>query len=168
MKKRKPWLRYVAAGLCSSLPLACHAVGGSMELAMKATTKDYVVEMGESTVTAMTGSGTLTFTRGSGKPFDDGASATVRYVGFSKTQPSGLELEADAVATFSPDDTLLLLFQRSAEDNGTSGEGNLQLTGGTGRFTGISGHCRYKMEIVSEDASTTVARCEWLHSFPYR
>ena len=86
---------------------------------------------------------------------------TASWSSFSKT----LELEADGVATFSEEDTLLLLFRRRAEDPGTSGEGNLQLTGGTGHFAGISGNCRYKMDPAAGDEDLTVAKCQWVYSF---
>ena len=41
--------------------------------------------------------------------------------------------------------TLQLLFKRRSGDlaAGTSGEGVLHLTGGAGRFAGVSGECKY-------------------------
>lgn len=153
----------LVAGLCF-LPLSSHAGSGTVELHLAATLNMHAVEMGESTVTVSEGKGRLTFRHSSGLPFVDGESGTVRYVGFSKTQPSGLELEADGVATFSEEDTLLLVFLRTPDDPGTSGEGNLQLAGGTGRFVGMGGQCRY----AEDEAHVTIANCEWVQSFPYR
>src|SRR4051812_1011472 len=98
------------AGFCCLSSGASHAQGGNVDLVMKATAKTYAVQMGESTVTARTGDGQLMFRHGSGRPFSDNGAASVQYVSFSRTTPSGLELEADGVATFSPDDTLLLVF----------------------------------------------------------
>ncbi|HVY06378.1 MAG TPA: hypothetical protein VHB46_10430 [Burkholderiales bacterium] len=161
-------LQCVAAAIGFLPSIACQAVGGSVDIMMTTTATVHVVQMGEQTVTAMGGNGKLVFSQSSGGPFDVRDSAAVEYVGFSKTEPSGLELEADAVATFTPDDTLLLQFLRHPDDPGTSGEGNLLLTGGTGRFTGISGQCRYRTEAPSNEASVTIANCEWMHSFPYR
>ena len=156
------------AGLCCLAPASGHAESGTVDLVLTTTAKAYTVEMGESTVTASEGKGTLKITRSGGRLFVEGASATVQFVSFSKTQPSGLELEADGVATFNEDDTLLLLFQRRAEDPGTSGEGNLQFAGGTGRFAGVGGQCRYKMDHAADDKDVTVAKCQWVYSFPYR
>ncbi len=164
MNKRNRFACLVAAGHCSLSPLACHAGSGTVELRLAASMNAYAVEMGESTVTATVGKGKVTFSRSSGAPFSNSDVGTVELVGFSKTQPSGLELEADGVATFSGEDTLLLLFQRTADDLGTSGEGNLLLAGGTGRFVGVDGHCRY----FTDPANVTVATCEWVQSYPYR
>ena len=158
----------LVAGLCCLTPVPSHAASGTVDLVISSTLKAYVVQMGESTVTASEGSGKLTFVRSSGDPFPEGANASVQLIGFSKTQPSGLELEADGVATFNDDDTLLLLFQRRAEDPGTSGEGDLRFAGGTGRYAGVDGKCRYKMDPQSNEATVTVAKCQWLYSFPYR
>ena len=168
MKKRNGFVNLAVAGLCSLASVPGHAENGTVDLILTTTAKVFAVEMGESTVTASGGNGTLKITRSSGRSFVEGASATVQYVSFSKTQPSGLELEADGVATFSPEDTLLLLFQRGSDDPGTSGEGNIKFTGGTGRFAGISGQCRYKMDHSPDDKDVTVAKCQWVYSFPYR
>ena len=168
MKKYIGFVCVAVVGVCCLVSAPGHAASGTVDLVLTTTAKAFAVEMGESTVTASGGNGKLTFAHSSGRPFEEGASATVQFVSFSKTQPSGLELEADGVATFSEDDTLLLLFQRRAEDPGTSGEGTLQFTGGTGRFAGISGQCRYKMDHSPDDKDVTVAKCQWVYSFPYR
>jgi hypothetical protein len=79
-------------------------------------------------------------------------------------------LEADGVATFSSEDTLLLLFKRQSGDlaAGTSGEGTLHLAGGSGRFAGVNGQCKYKVDNLPGNWNVTIAKCEWNYSFPYR
>ena len=168
MNKKSGFMSLVIAGLGCLAPMPSYAASGTVDLVISTTTRAYVVEMGESTVTASEGSGKLTLVNSTGNSFPEGANATVKIIGFSKTQPSGLELEADGVATFNEEDTLLLLFQRRAEDLGTSGEGNLELAGGTGRYAGVGGQCRYKTDPQSDEANVTIAKCEWVYSFPYR
>ena len=168
MKKNNACVCFVVAELCCLVSVPGHAEGGTVDLVLSTTSTEHVVQMGESTVTASGGNGKLAFRHSSGRPFDEGASATVQWAGFSKTMPSGLEREVDGVATFSPEDSLLLVFQRRSDDPGTSGEGNLQFTGGTGRFAGISGECRYKMDHLPDNRDITVAKCQWVYSFPYR
>ena len=168
MNKKSSFVGVIAAALFCLATVPSHAASGTVDLVISTTSRAYVVQMGESTVTATEGSGKLTFVNSTGNSFPEGANATVRIVGFSKTQPSGLELEADGVATFNEEDTLLLLFQRRAEDLGTSGEGNLELAGGTGRYAGVGGQCRYKTDSQSDEASIMTAKCQWVYSFPYR
>jgi hypothetical protein len=167
----KNTLMYVIAAGCLCLASApgC-ADTGTVEMVLAAMANVYSVQMDETTVTARGGGGTLTFVRSSGAPFVEGLSAAVQFASFSKKTPSGFELEADAVATFSSGDTLLLLFKRHVGDlsAGTSGEGTLQLNGTSGRFTGISGQCTYKVDNLPANWNVTIAKCEWLYSFPYR
>ena len=145
-----------------------NAASGTVDLVISTVQIVHSVEMAETTVTASGGSGTLTLVHSSGLPFEEGASATIQYAGFSKRTPSGLNLEADGVVTFSPDDALLVVFERKADDPGPSSEGALHLVGGSGRFSGVSGECRYTTEDQAGSATVTVAKCEWTYSFPYR
>ena len=170
MKKNQnhEFVCFVVAGLCSLTSAPGHAESGTVDMVLSVTSNVYSVQMGDTAVTAGGGNGTLKFIHSSGRPFVEGASATVQYASFSKKTPSGLELEADGVATFSSEDTLLLLFERRSDDTGTLGEGTLHLTGGSGRFAGVDGRCRYKMDALPGNSDVTFARCEWLYSFPYR
>src|SRR5258706_262417 len=167
MKKNNGFFCFVAAGLYSLVSVPSHAESGTVDIVLAANSNVYAVQMGDTTVTAMGGNGTVTFIHSSGRPFVEGAIATVQYASFSKKTPSGFELEADGIATFSSEDTLLLLFERRSDDPGTSGEGTLHLTGGSGRFAGVNGQCKYKMDSPPGDWSV-IAKCQWLYSFPYR
>jgi hypothetical protein len=170
VKQMNSTLSCAAAGLFALLSAPCHADSGTVDIVLAALSHTYSVEMADTTVTARGGNGTATFLRSSGAPFDEGSSATVQFASFSKKTPSGFELEADGVATFVSGDTLLLLFRRRAGDlaAGTSGDGTLQLMGGTGRFAGVEGQCRYKVDNLPGNWNVTIARCEWIYSFPYR
>jgi hypothetical protein len=167
MKKDNGLVRCAAAALCLLAPMPGYADRGTVDLVLSVKPNVYAVQMGDTTVTASGGSGTLTFVHSSGRPFQEGASAPVQYASFSKYTPSGLELEADGVATFTPDDTLLLLFERRPDNPGASGEGSLRLVSGTGRFAGIDGQCTYKAQDHPDDWNV-VANCQWLFQFPYR
>jgi hypothetical protein len=87
----------------------------------------------------------------------------VQCARFSRKTPTSFELEADCVATFTPDETLQLLFKRRTGDvvAGTSGDGTLQLSGGTGRFAGVSGQCKYKVENLPGNWNVTNSKCQW-------
>jgi hypothetical protein len=167
MKKNHEFVRFVAAGLFSLVSAPGHAEPGTVDIVLSVTSHVYAVQMGDTTVEARGGNGTVTFIRSSGRPFVEGASGTVQYASFSKETPSGFQLEADGVATFSLEDTLLLLFERRSYDPGTSGEGTVRLTGGSGRFAGVNGQCKYKMDDLPGDWNV-IAKCQWLYSFPYR
>ena len=167
MKKIARFVYFVAAAFwLASAP--CHAQTGTVDLVVSAVADTHIVQMGDTAVTARGGSGIVTVVRSSGRPFIEGAKATLQYAGFSKKTPSGLELEADGVATFTPEDTLLLLFERAAADLLPQDEGTLQLAGGSGRFAGVTGRCQYKMDDLPGEWNVTISKCQWQYSFPYR
>lgn len=163
MNKIKLFAYFIVAGLCSIASVPGHAESGTVEIVLSAISTVSAVQMGDTTVTARGGSGTVTFARSSGGPFVEGASGTVQYASFSKKTATGFELEADGVATFASNDTLELLFKRRSGDlaAGTSGEGVLHLTGGAGRFAGLSGECKYKVENLPGNWNVTIAKCQW-------
>lgn len=170
MKNNHEFVRFIAAGLFLLVSAPCYAERGTVDIVLATISNVYAVQMADTTVTARGGNGTVTFVRSSGAPFVEGASATVQYADFSKKTPSGFELESDAVATFSSEDTLLLLFTRQSGDlaAGTSGEGTLRLMGGSGHFAGVNGQCNYKVDNLPGNWNVIIAKCEWLYSFPYR
>lgn len=151
---------------CLAGPCA-QAASGTVDLKLAATVDAHAVEMGDTVVTAAGGSGTLTIQNSSGRPFLDGMHAGFRFAGLTRATPSGREIEADALATFGPEDTLMLVFERHASDAGAQDEGRLHLAGGSGRFAGVTGECRYRLEEPPGQWNVT-AKCEWLYVFPYR
>lgn len=162
----KPIHSLVSAGavaLTLLLPVSSRAESGTVEILLPSVSTVGSVQIGDTTVTARIGTGTITFTKSSGGPFVEGASGNTQFASFSKKTPTGFDLEADGVATLSSDDTLLLLFKRKTGDlaAGTSAEGILQLLGGTGRFSGVSGQCKYSVAILANTWSVTAAKCQW-------
>jgi hypothetical protein len=168
MKKNNAFWYFVAAALVCLTPAPVHAQSGTMDLILSAAANVYAVQMGDTTVMAEGGNGTVAIVHSSGRPFVEGARATLQFAGFSKQTPSGLDLEADALATFAPDDTLLLLFTHRSGDPGPPDEGTVELAGGSGRFAGVSGQCKYRMDDRPGEWHVTIAKCPWLYSFPYR
>jgi hypothetical protein len=144
-------------------PATSRAESGSVELLISTTSVLASVQLGDTTVTSRSGSGTITFIKSSGGPFAEGASGTAQFASFSKKSPTGFELEADGVVTFPSEDILLLLFKRRTGDlaAGSSGEGTLQLTGQAGRFAGVSGQCKYRVDNLAGNWQVTIAKCQW-------
>jgi hypothetical protein len=149
--------------LCICYPYLACADTGTVEVLVSTVSVNTDIKMGDTIVTARSGSGTITFVRSSGDPFTEATSAPAQFAAFSKKSPGGFDLEADGLATFSTEDTLGLLFKRRSGDlaAGTSGEGNLQLVGGTGRFAGVNGQCKYKVENLTGNRQVTIGKCQW-------
>ncbi len=146
-----------------AFPAASYAENGTVDVLVSTVSVLTSIPMGDTIVTARSGNGTITFIRSSGSPFVEGASGAAQFASFSKKSPSAFELEADGLATFSSEDTLQLLFRRRTGElaAGTSGEGTLQFLGGTGRFAGINGECKYKVDNLSGNWQVTAGKCRW-------
>jgi hypothetical protein len=144
-------------------PMSSYAESGTVEVLVATVSVPTSVPMGETTVTARSGSGTITFIKSSGGPFVEGASGNAQFASFSKKSPSSFDLEADGIVTFSSGDSLQLLFKRRTGDlaAGTAGEGTLQFIGGSGRFAGVDGQCKYKVENLSANWQVTIGKCQW-------
>ena len=169
MKNNNRFACCVVTGLCFLVSSPSHAEGGTVDINFAIKSNAYAVQMEDSTITARGGGGTATLSYSSGGPFTDGAIATIQFASYSKKTISGLELEAHGVATFSSDDTLLLFERRSGDRAvGVSSEGSFELISGTGRFTGVSGRCKYKIDDDSGDWNFNLAKCQWIYTFPYR
>ena len=163
MKKIHAFVPCAAAAFCLIAPISSHAESGTIDVLIATVSVPTSIPMGETTVTSRSGTGTVTFTRSSGGPFVEGASGAAQFASFSKKTATGFDLEADGLATFQSEDSLQLLFKRKSGDlaAGTSGEGTLQLTGGPGRFSGVNGQCKYKVENLPGNWQVTIGKCQW-------
>jgi hypothetical protein len=163
MKSIHTLLCVCPVSVCLIAPVSSRADGGTVELLLSGVRNISAIAMGDTTVTAGGASGTITSVRSSGGPFVEGVSGTVQCATFAKKSPSGFDLEANCAATFSPGDTVLFLFKRKSGDlvAGSSGEGTEQIMGGTGRFAGVSGQCKYKVGNFSGNWSVTTSKCQW-------
>ena len=163
MKKIQSLIPFASAALCLIAPVSSRAENGTIDVLISTVSVSTSIPMGDTTVTSRSGTGTITFTRSSGGPFVEGASGATQFASFSKKTATGFDLEADGLATFQSEDTLQLLFKRKSGDlaAGTSGEGTLQLTGGPGRFSGVNGQCKYKVENLPGNWQVTIGKCQW-------
>ena len=163
MKKNQTWISFASAALCLIAPVSSHAENGTMDFLASFVANYAKSEFGDTTVTAGGSSGTITVTKSNGAPFVEGTSGLIQCIVFAKKSPAGMDLEADCPATFSSDDTLLMVSKRKSGDvvAGSSGEGTSQIVGGTGRFAGMSGQCKYKVDYLAGNRVVSINRCQW-------
>lgn len=159
---------YGTIALAAALALlagSASAESGRFEM-MAATTQTLnTVQLAEMTVVGAYGTGALNILQGGNEPFTTGSSATVKCVRISKKTPTSFDLEADCVATFSPSDSVALIFKRHTGDvvGGSSGEGTEEITAGTGKFAGVSGSCTYRVTVLASDGGWNIVHsaCRW-------
>lgn len=143
--------------------MSSRAESGTMEVVGSFLANYSKSEFGDTTLTAGGSSGTLTVTRSGGEPFLEGSSGLIECIVFAKKSSSGLDLEADCTSTFSSEDKVLWLSKRKSGDvvTGASGEGTTQILGGTGRFAGMTGQCRYKLDPLGGNRVVSISKCQW-------
>jgi len=148
---------------CLIVPALAYAEGGTAETVLAGIRTISVVDMGGASVTSGGASGILTIVKASGPPFTAEQSGAVQCAIFAKKASGTFDLEADCAASFSSEDRLFLVFKRKTGDlaAGSAAEGIEQIAGGTGKFAGVSGECRYKVENLPGNWSVTLSKCQW-------
>lgn len=107
--------------------------------------------------------GTATTVKSSGGPFVEGASNAVECMTFAKKSPAGMDLEAPCTITDSSGDKSFIVYRRKSGDvnPGGGGVGTVELLGGTGKFSGVTGSCPYTVAFLPNNRGVTTQKCKW-------
>lgn len=148
---------------CWLVPTSSMADSGTYESVTSLLTNYVKSERGDEIVTGGSSSGTTTITKSSGGLFPEGSSTLLDCIVFAKKSSAGIDLEAPCTQTDSAGDKLFVMAKRRAGDvtGGTSGNGTTEITGGTGKFAGLTGNCTYKIDYLSDKRVVSLTKCQW-------
>jgi hypothetical protein len=119
-------------------------------------------ERGAETVTGGSSSGTVTTVQSSGGPFIEGSSGLFECILFAKKSAAGMDLEAPCTSTDASGDKIFSVAKRRSGDvNSGSGEGRSELLGGTGKYSGLTGSCTYKVDFLPGNRLVSISKCQW-------
>ena len=140
-----------------------HVKSGTYEFVASFVTDYTVVEQSEQTVIGGPGRGTVTIVKSSGGPWAEGSSATNLFVVHIKKSDAGMDLEASGAQTDPSGDKMFFVAKRTAGDTavGGGGTGHQQITGGTGKYEGVSGTCEYTVDFLVDNRVTALGTCQW-------
>ena len=140
-----------------------HVKSGSFEFVTSLVTDYTAVEQSEQTVTAGSLHGTRTITKSSGGPWTGGSSRQSLAAIYITKSSAGLDLTAAAVTTDPSGDQVFSTGRRTAGDIavGGGGKGTTTITGGTGKYEGITGTCEYTVDYLPENRIVTIGTCDW-------
>ena len=140
-----------------------HVKSGSFEYVLSAITDFTAVEQLDSVVRAGTLDGTVTIIKSSGGPFEAGSSGTLSGLLYLKKSAAGIDLESPGANTDSSGDTWYSVARRSAGDQavGGGGAGLQEISGGTGKYEGITGTCEYIVDYLPDSKIVTQSTCQW-------
>ena len=158
-------LTFAAGTFCAAQIASAdhHVKSGTYEFVASFVTDYTVVEQSKQTVIGGPGRGTVTIVKSSGGPWVEGSGATNVFVVHIKKSDVGMDLEASGAQTDSSGDKAFFVAKRTAGDTavGGGGTGRQQITGGTGKYEGVSGVCEYTVDFLVDNRVTSVGTCEW-------
>ena len=158
-------MKYFFAAIAAAplLVAAAAAAGekGTSESVFVGTNSYQTIELGEGrSATAGPLSGAAIITKGGGL-FPEGSAATWECVVYVEQGPEGIDLRAPCVATdVESGDKYFSVYVRTTEQL-EEGEGRAKITGGTGKYEGLTGDCTYHITYLPGHQSVTTTRCEW-------
>lgn len=155
----------------AAVPLAVYLIAPAIGLADTGTYEDVVSlltnytksERGDETVVGGSSSGTSTVIRSSGGPFVEGSSSLFECIIFAKRSPAGMDLEAPCTRMDAAGDKLFSVARRKTGGvtAGSTGEGTSDITGGTGKFSGVTGKCAYRVDYLAGNRLVSMSKCQW-------
>lgn len=151
-----------AASIACAAPLAA-GESGSFDMLTSYVHGYTTVEYAGRTVRGGPLDGTGTILETSGGPFAEGMNYRISCVVYSKESDAGLDLEAPCAFTDSEGDTWYAASKRRAGDVevGGGGRGSQEIDGGTGRYAGVTGSCRYTTSYLPDGWLVSQRSCEW-------
>ena len=158
-------LIFTAGTVCAAQMTSAdhHVKSGTYEFVGSYVTDYTAVEQSGQTVIGGPGRGTITIVKSSGGPWAEGSSATQVFVVHIKKSDAGMDLEASGAQTDSSGDKSFWVAKRTAGDTavGGGGAGHQQITGGTGKYEGVSGTCEYTVDFLADKRVTALGTCRW-------
>lgn len=107
--------------------------------------------------------GTQTIVDSTGGLVAKGDIASLDCMVFAKKSPAGMDLEAPCTIIDPSGDKTFIVYRRKVGDvsAGGGGQGTIDLVGGTGKYSGLTGSCRYKVDYLPGNRGVTTQTCQW-------
>ena len=152
----------LTASLLSAAPVLAEERGTFTAIA--SMVHDYTtIEHDGGTIIGGASVGTSTVIESSGAPFVAGGHSEVTCVVYAKKSAVGMELDAPCTSTAVSGDKLYTLSERSAGgvEEGSGGDGTLEIMGGTGKYARVTGICTYRTDYLANNRLVTMTECAW-------
>jgi hypothetical protein len=143
------------------IPFSAMADGGTFESLAAYSVDAATMQFGEAQVTSGRATGSMTITKSSGGPFEEGLVGMSQCFAIAERSGAGTAVEARCSATYKDGAFFFISRRKAGEAAAGSGEGISEIIGGTGRFAGITGTCRYRVDFLQNKAGVDRKICEW-------
>ena len=161
-RERTGMKKLVAAGLALGAAFAGGPAGAEEGAfrALQSVERQYSasIEGPEGRIEAAHWTGTHTVLETDGPPFGTGSSRVVYLARYWRDGGTLKKLISPSTVTDADGDRLFMVAERSNTPVGRAGIG-----GGTGKYAGVKGSCRYVIEYVGDEQTTIVVdmTCDW-------
>ncbi|MYG46451.1 MAG: hypothetical protein F4157_03560 [Synechococcus sp. SB0675_bin_6] len=111
--------------------------------------------------------GSATVTSGSGSLFQQGENFLRSCIVSSERSEDGLNLRSHCILTEAGEDggdqVWMSVYRNQGDPIGVAqdGRGRTEFVGGTGKYTGITGHCAYDVQYLIPSLGVLMADCNW-------
>ena len=134
---------------------------GTFESAWAGTDNYQTIELGEGrSATAGSISGSSIITKGGG-PFPEGSALTWESVVYVEQGPDGIDLRERGVVTDAASGDKYFYVNVRTSEQLEEGEGRSKITGGTGKYEGLTADCTYHVTYLPGHRLVGTERCEW-------
>ncbi len=156
-------LAIAVAGYVSGPLKAVAEESGSFRMLVSLVHDYNTIDQAGTKITAGRAAGTVTLLASDGAEFPGNANQLARCVVHATVSQADSDLRAACTVTDRSGDSWFVMAKRSAGDigEGESGDGRWEMTGGTGRYAGVSGSCSYTTEYLPENFVVSSGDCTW-------
>jgi len=140
-----------------------NAESGTYESVISIVTNYTTLEYADQTITGGPSHGKQTLIDSIGELFVKGASSALHCIVLAKKSAAGMDLEAPCTVVDSSGDKTFILYRTKGGDltAGGAAQGTIEIVGGTGKYSGLTGKCAYQISYVPGNRGVTTQRCTW-------
>ena len=138
------------------------AESGSFQMLMSGVQDYTMINHAGAKITGGSLTGTATPVQSSG-PFVEGATQIVTCVVYASVSESDTDIRGACTLIDASGDSWFARAQRRVGniEQGSGGQGRWELVGGTGKYDGLRGSCRYDTEYLAGNRIASTAECTW-------
>ena len=156
-------LAFAAATFVCRAGSAAAEESGSFRMLMSGVHDYTTIDHAGAKVSGGSLTGTAALVRSSGGAFAEDAIHIVTCVAYAWVSEADTDVRGACTLTDVSGDTWFARAQRRVGDieQGSGGEGRWDLVGGTGKYVGLEGGCRYDTEYLPGNRLVSTAECTW-------
>ncbi len=156
-------LAFAAAGFVFEARTVAAGESGTFRMLVSGITDYTTIDHAGAKITGGDLTGTVSVIRSSGGAFPEGTSYVTTCVVYAEISETATDLRGACTMTDASGDSWYALPTRKAGgiEDGGGGKGRWELSGGPGKYAGISGSCPYETKYLPGNYLISMTECSW-------